>query len=57
MPELLDKVRPEIAGIEVGAHNLYGHPAPSTLTALRQAGVTTYRTDRDGTIALMPGLD
>jgi competence protein ComEC len=57
LPELLDRVRPEVAGIEVGAHNLYGHPAPSTLAALRHARVTTYRTDRDGTISLVPGLD
>jgi competence protein ComEC len=57
LPELLDRLAPEVAGIEVGAHNLYGHPAPSTLAALRRAGVTTYRTDLDGTISLVPRLD
>jgi competence protein ComEC len=57
LPELLGRVRPETAGIEVGAHNLYGHPAPSTLQALREANVSTYRTDRDGTITLTPRLD
>ena len=51
LPEVLDRVRPEIAGIEVGP-NTYGHPAPSTITALKHAGVTTYRTDRDGTVTL-----
>ena len=51
LPEVLDRLRPEIAGIEVGP-NTYGHPAPSTLTALKHAGVTTYRTDRDGTVTL-----
>jgi competence protein ComEC len=49
LPDMLDRVRPEVAAIEVG-QNLYGHPAPSTLSALRAAGVRTYRTDRDGTV-------
>jgi competence protein ComEC len=52
LPELLDRLRPEIAAIEVGAHNTYGHPTPSTLSALKHAGVPTYRTDQDGTITL-----
>jgi competence protein ComEC len=52
LPEVLDRLRPEIAAIEVGAHNTYGHPAPSTLTALDHAGVATYRTDQDGTVSL-----
>jgi competence protein ComEC len=51
LPEVLDRLRPEIAGIEVGP-NTYGHPAPSSLAALEHAGVTTYRTDRDGTVTL-----
>jgi competence protein ComEC len=52
LAELLVRVRPEIAGIEVGRHNTYGHPAPSTLAALERAGVRTYRTDADGTVTL-----
>jgi competence protein ComEC len=52
LPEVLDRLRPEIAAIEVGAHNSYGHPAPSTLAALDHAGVATYRTDRNGTVSL-----
>ena len=52
LPEVLDRLRPEIAGIEVGSGNSYGHPAPSTLSALDHAGVTTYRTDQDGTVSL-----
>jgi competence protein ComEC len=51
LPEVLDRLRPEIAGIEVGL-NTYGRPAPSTLAALDRAEVTTYRTDRDGTVTL-----
>ena len=51
LPEVLARLRPELAAVEVGA-NTYGHPAPSTMSALRRAGVRTYRTDRDGTVAL-----
>jgi len=51
LPEVLERLRPEIAAIEVGA-NTYGHPTPSTLTALDRAGVSTYRTDRDGTVTV-----
>jgi competence protein ComEC len=52
LPEVLDRLQPKIAAIEVGAHNTYGHPTPSTLAALRHAGAPTYRTDRDGTVTL-----
>ena len=48
---VLGELRPELAAIEVGP-NTYGHPHPSTLSALRRASVTTYRTDRDGTVTL-----
>ena len=49
---LLDRLRPRLAVIEVGARNAYGHPAPATLSALRGAGVPALRTDRDGAITL-----
>ncbi len=52
LPELLARLRPQIAGIEVGEDNSYGHPTPSTLGALRAAGVAVYRTDEQGTIRL-----
>ena len=52
LPEVLRRLRPQVAGIEVGKGNSYGHPAPSTLAALRAARVPTYRTDRDGTVTL-----
>ena len=51
LPEVLHRLHPQIAAIEVGV-NSYGHPAPSTLAALDHAGVTTYRTDEDGTVSL-----
>jgi len=51
LPQLLSQLQPRIAAIEVGRHNTYGHPAPSTLAALR--GVpTVVRTDLDGTVRL-----
>jgi competence protein ComEC len=52
LPALLERLRPRLAGIEVGADNTYGHPAPETLAALRAAGVAVYRTDRDGSIRI-----
>jgi len=52
LPQALARLRPRIAGIEVGAHNTYGHPTPSTLSALHHAGARTYRTDQDGTVTL-----
>ncbi len=51
LPEVLERLRPELAGIEVGP-NTYGHPTPATLAALRNAGVRTFRTDRHGTVSL-----
>jgi len=50
LPALLDRVRPRVALIEVGRHNTYGHPAPTTIQALAATVPTVRRTDRDGTI-------
>ena len=49
LPGVLRRLRPQAAVIEVGAHNSYGHPTPSTLAALRGVPVVR-RTDRDGTV-------
>ena len=49
---LLERLRPRLAAIEVGAHNAYGHPVPATVATLRAAGVTVHRTDRDGSVRL-----
>jgi len=51
LPHVLERLRPQVAAIEVGAGNDYGHPARSTLDALR-AVPRVYRTDRDGTVVL-----
>jgi competence protein ComEC len=54
LPELLDRIQPEMASIPVG-NNSYGHPAPSTLAALSAAKVPTWRNDHHGTIRLTVG--
>jgi competence protein ComEC len=51
-PAFVRAVHPTSAVISVGRHNLFGHPAPSTLRTLRDAGVRVYRTDRDGAITI-----
>jgi competence protein ComEC len=51
LPALLERLRPKVAAIPVGRGNSYGHPAPSTLAALR-AVPHVMRTDQDGTIRL-----
>ena len=48
----LSKVRPEVAVIEVGAGNAYGHPTSKTLSALQNTGTKVYRTDLDGNIVV-----
>jgi competence protein ComEC len=50
LPVLLQRLRPRVALIEVGAHNTYGHPTPTTLQALAAAVPVVKRTDRDGAV-------
>jgi competence protein ComEC len=53
LPALLELVRPRVAVISVGAGNDYGHPAPSTLSALAGVrGLDVYRTDEDGRVVV-----
>jgi competence protein ComEC len=50
---LLSRLEPRVAVISVGAHNDYGHPTASTLTALRQvSGLELFRTDEDGAVVV-----
>lgn len=54
-PELLRRAAPRVALLSVGRDNPYGHPAPSTLAALRARGAAVLRTDRDGAVAVVGG--
>ena len=49
-PSFIDRVSPDYAVITVGKDNTYGHPSSITLDTLSSRNITTYRTDRDGTI-------
>jgi competence protein ComEC len=49
---LLDRIRPRLAVISVGAHNPYGHPTSGTLATLVRHRVPTLRTDLDGTVEI-----
>ncbi|WP_330175896.1 ComEC/Rec2 family competence protein [Streptomyces sp. NBC_01498] len=51
-PALLRAVRPRLALISCGRDNLYGHPAPRTVRALRAGGAVVIRTDKDGAVAV-----
>jgi competence protein ComEC len=55
--DLLDRTRPRLAVISVGAGNSFGHPTAATLAALASHGIPTLRTDRDGTVVLEVGGD
>ena len=54
LPALLQRLRPRLAAIEVGRHNVYGHPAAATVRALLAAGAAVVRTDRDGSVSVEP---
>jgi competence protein ComEC len=54
LPAILERVRPSIALIGVGASNRYGHPAPAVLETLRRESAAVFRTDRHGAILVRP---
>ncbi|HEX2123933.1 MAG TPA: DNA internalization-related competence protein ComEC/Rec2 [Thermoanaerobaculia bacterium] len=49
-PPFLDAVAPRVAVISCGRRNLFGHPHPSVLQALRERRVRVCRTDHSGSI-------
>ena len=51
-PDLLVAVTPRIALISVGRHNVFGHPASTTLTRLHERGIRIDRTDRCGALRI-----
>jgi competence protein ComEC len=56
-PDLMRVVAPRLALISAGADNPYGHPAPSTVAALRAGGAVVLRTDEDGAVAVVGGTE
>jgi competence protein ComEC len=46
----LREIMPQYAVISCGENNSYGHPDEATLSRLRDAGTTVFRTDMQGTI-------
>jgi competence protein ComEC len=57
LPQVLERLRPQVAAIEVGKGNSYGHPAPGTVAVLHALVPHVYRTDQDGTVTLSAGED
>jgi competence protein ComEC len=51
--EFLRAVDPQITLTSVGAGNPFGHPSPATIGQLVREGARSYRTDKDGDIALI----
>ena len=51
--DFLSVIQPSMAIISAGRGNAYGHPHPSVLDRLAQAGIPSiWRTDRDGTLCI-----
>ena len=51
--EFLEKIKPALAVISVGASNRYGHPTNEVLERLRNLGVEILRTDINGEIEVV----
>lgn len=50
--DLLEKSQPEVAVISCGLNNDYHHPAPETVSRLKEFGADIWQTDIDGDIRL-----
>lgn len=48
----LYEAMPQLAVISCGENNSYGHPHDEVLSRLRDADVTVFRTDKDGTVVI-----
>src|SRR3990167_7438639 len=44
----LEKISPQVAFIQVGSKNKFGHPSPEVIQRLENSGIKNYRTDLDG---------
>ena len=49
----LSEIKPQVAVIEVGAKNRYGHPRKEVLGRLEKNGIKYYRTDTDGMVEIV----
>jgi competence protein ComEC len=49
-PDFIAAVHPHYAIISVGRHNMFGHPASSTIKTLTAEGAVIYRTDEDAAV-------
>ena len=56
-PGFVAAVHPRYALVSAGRHNLFGHPAATTLTTLGNAGATAYRTDLCGAVIVESNVD
>jgi competence protein ComEC len=52
-PAFIAAVKPRYAIISVGRHNMFGHPAPSTLETLQRFSAHVYRTDEEGAVRIV----
>jgi competence protein ComEC len=53
VPELFEAVRAEVAVVQVGAGNDYGHPDPAIVDALVASAARVWRNDLDGTVTVV----
>ncbi len=51
-PAFIAAVAPRYAIVSVGRHNMFGHPAPSTIATLQHFGAMVYRTDQNGAVSI-----
>ncbi|MCI8609220.1 MAG: DNA internalization-related competence protein ComEC/Rec2 [Firmicutes bacterium] len=50
--EFLEVVKPELAVIQVGVYNIYGHPHGKTIEKCQKRGIIVKRNDKNGAIGL-----
>ena len=55
--EWVQRTRPEVAVISVGARNSYGHPSPRVIQQWQSVGAHVHRTDVEGTISIFANRD
>ncbi len=51
-PAFIAAAHPRYAIVSVGRHNMFGHPAPSTIETLLRFGAHTYRTDENAAVTV-----